>query len=980
MPHRSKRSALSAAAALTLGAGLAVTALLCAAVGALEFDKLELSFQQRANLRVAAIRRGLDDAVEVLTITNDLFRTFGEPSREQFRAFTLPLLRRYPFIQAFNYHRVLSDAELAPYQAELARRLPGYQMREKAQGDHGALVPVRSRPLHIIVDYLEPYQGNEAAFGLDLAPNRPLLGAIEQAVASGQVTASPLLRLAQERGGRQGFVLLMPVFRAGAPSATPAQRRAAWVGNTGAVIRSTDLVHKILLGADLLDDAELRLRVYTGDEVQPDNLVYGPPAGAAPAPATPPANAAQAHAAGVEGRTVQTSTPAPAAWPWPWPAGAAVFTRTFNAAGKPWHVQVTPLPQPFLAEHLGSGATLLGGLLFSALTAAFVQSLTQRRRRVEGLVEARTHDLQLSNEKLNQDVAARKATELALQHSEHRFRRLLALSSDWYWEQDSAFRFTHITDGFFDKGHLPRERFLGLTRWDNNAEMRGAKWGREHIARLEAHLPFNDLEYSLVGLDGVARWFSTNGEPVFDADGVFQGYRGTGSEITARKQSEQRIQHIAHHDVLTGLPNRVLLQDRLGQAVAYANRSGHPLWVMLIDLDRFKFVNDSLGHKAGDLLLKTVASRLQDSVRESDTVARLSGDEFVAILTEYPDEALTPEVSARIMRAMAQPVQLEGKEFFVTCSIGVAIYQADGTPAQHLIEHADIAMYCAKKQGRNNTQFYRPAMNEEALERLRIEGALRNALERDEFVLHYQPQVDLDSGRIVGMEALIRWRHPELGMVQPDRFIGLAEETGLIVPIGAWVLASACAQTQAWLAAGLGPLRVAVNLSARQFNEPKLPAAIAAVLASSGLAPDCLELELTESLFMSDVTLAVELLHQLKGLGLTLSIDDFGTGYSSLSYLRQFPIDVLKIDRSFVSDIGASGDEAAIVVSIIALAHNLKLRVVAEGVETARQLDYLWRNGCDQMQGFHFSPPVPAAVFEQMLKDGKHLAPSTAFA
>ncbi|SFM81803.1 bifunctional diguanylate cyclase/phosphodiesterase [Rugamonas rubra] len=977
MPHRSKRSALSTAAALTLGAGLAATALLCAAVGALEVETFELGFQQRADLRVAALRRGLDDAVEVLTITNDLFKTFGQPSREQFRDFTLPLLRRHPFIQAFNYQRALSEAERPAYEAALAARLPGQRMRERAEGDRGALVPVRPRPLHIVVDYLEPYQGNEAALGLDLAPNGPLRGAIEQAVASGQVTASPLLRLAQERGGQQGFVLLMPLFRAGAPSATAQQRRAAWIGNTGAVIRSTDLVHKILLGAGLLDDAGLRLRVYTGDAPRPDNLVYGPPAEAAPA-----STALLARAAPAAPADGGAAPPGPAAETRrrPWPDGASVLTRSFNAAGKAWHVQVTALPRPLPAGHLGSLATLLGGLLLSALAAALVQSLTQRRRGVERQVEARTHDLQLSNEKLSQDVAARKATELALQHSEHRFRRLLALSSDWYWEQDAAFRFTHITDGFFDKGHLPRERFLGLTRWDNNAEMRAAGWGREHIARLEAHLPFNDLEYSLVGLDGVARWFSTSGEPVFDAAGAFQGYRGTGSEITARKLTEQRIQHIAHHDVLTGLPNRVLLHDRLGQAVAYANRSGHPLWVMLIDLDRFKFVNDSLGHKAGDLLLKTVAGRLQDSVRESDTVARLSGDEFVALLTEHPDEALTPQVTERIMRAVAQPVLLEGKEFFVTCSIGVAVHQADGAPAQHLIEHADIAMYCAKKLGRNNTQFYQPSMNEAALERLRIEGALRKALERDELVLYYQPQLDLDSGRIVGMEALLRWRHPELGMVQPDRFIGLAEETGLIVPIGAWVLASACAQTQAWLAAGLGPLRVAVNLSARQFGVPGLPAAIAAVLAASGLAPACLELELTESLLMSDVALAVELLQQLKALGLTLSIDDFGTGYSSLSYLRSFPIDVLKIDRSFVSDIGADGDEAAIVVSIIALAHNLKLRVVAEGVESARQLDYLWRNGCDQMQGFHFSPPVPAAEFEQMLRDGKHLAPSTAFA
>jgi predicted signal transduction protein with EAL and GGDEF domain len=384
-----------------------------------------------------------------------------------------------------------------------------------------------------------------------------------------------------------------------------------------------------------------------------------------------------------------------------------------------------------------------------------------------------------------------------------------------------------------------------------------------------------------------------------------------------------------------------------------------------------------MGHKAGDQLLKTVALRLQDSVRSSDTVARLSGDEFVAILTEYPEHALSVDVAQRIMRAVTQPVMLEGKEFFVTCSIGVAVYGADGTSAQRLIEHADIAMYRAKKLGRNNTQFYEPTMNEEARERLRIESALRSALERQEFVLHYQPQVDVQSGRVVGMEALLRWQHPELGMVAPHRFIGLAEETGLIVPIGAWVLRTACAQARLWLDAGHGPLRIAVNLSPRQFSEPQLVASIAAVLRETGLPPACLDIELTEGLFMHDVTQAVGLLHKLKLLGVALSIDDFGTGYSSFSYLRHFPIDVLKIDRSFISDIH-EGDEAAIVVSIIALAHNLKLRVIAEGVETATQLDYLRRHGCDEIQGYYFSPALPVADFEVLLSQGRSLHPALA--
>jgi len=947
MPHRRSLFMLSAAAALTLFAGLAVTSLLFVAVSSLEYDKMELSFQQRAAVRATAIRRGMADAVEVVAITNALFKSFDTVSRAQFHDFTQPLLARHPFIQAFNYHRVLAEADRPAYEAQMRRLLPGFVMHEMQDG---VLIPVRPRPQHIVIEYLEPLRGNERAFGMDVSPNLPMHNAIERAVDSGLPVATPLLRLAQETGSQRGFVLLQALYRNGAPLATPEQRRAAWTGDSGAVIRSGDLIQKILQAADLLNDSTLHLDVYIGDPANPANRVYS--AG----PASPPS-----------GR--ETTPPR-------WMAmryhDHASFS--FDAAGTPWHVMVAPLPRPFLDDHLGSLLTLVGGLLFSLLTAALVQSQAERSRRVQRLVDERTADLQLSNTRLNEDVAARKRTELALQDSEHRFRRLLALSSDWYWEQDTQFRFTHISDGLFDKGCMPREHYIGHTRWEHNAAMREADWGRAHIATLEAHQPFNHLEYAQLGTDGQMHWFSTSGEPVFNAAGDFTGYRGTGAEITERKLAEQRIQHIAHHDVLTGLPNRVLLQDRLAQALAAAHRHGRPLWVLLIDLDRFKFVNDSLGHKAGDLLLQTVAARLLASVRETDTVARLSGDEFVALLGEYPDHPLTPDVAQRLMRAVAQPVTLDGKEFCVTCSIGVAVHPADGGPAEHLIEHADIAMYSAKKLGRNNVQFYQPDMNDEARERIRIESALRNALERDEFVLHYQPQVDLQSGRIVGMEALIRWQHPELGMVAPNRFIGLAEETGLIVPIGAWVLRTACRQTKVWLDAGLGPLRVAVNLSPRQFSEPNLVASIETVLQQTGLPAHCLDIELTEGLFMHDVMQAVELLHKLKGLGVKLSIDDFGTGYSSFSYLRLFPIDVLKIDRSFVGDIAS--DEAAIVASIIALAHNLKLRVIAEGVETVRQLDYLRRHGCDEMQGFYFSRPVEASAFEKMLADGLCLTPA----
>ena len=375
-------------------------------------------------------------------------------------------------------------------------------------------------------------------------------------------------------------------------------------------------------------------------------------------------------------------------------------------------------------------------------------------------------------------------------------------------------------------------------------------------------------------------------------------------------------------------------------------------------------------------MLREIAVRLQSSVRKTDTVARLGGDEFVLILLERPD-GLAGQGAAtvqRIMDTVAQPLMIEGHEFFPTCSMGVAVYPTDGNDPETLMTHADVAMYRAKELGRNNFQFYAAAMNAQTLERLHMESELRHALARDEFVLHYQPQVDLRSGRVVGMEALLRWNHPEFGMVSPASFIGLAEETGLIDQIGTWVLRTACAQNKAWQLGGMRNLCVAVNLSARQFGKVDLTRSIKDILHETKLAPKYLEIELTESMVMTDVECAISTLRELKAIGVKLSIDDFGTGYSSLSYLKRFPIDVLKIDRSFVRDIALDTDDAAIVASIISLSHNLKLNVIAEGVETKEQLTYLRQHGCDEMQGYYFSKPVSAERFEQILKDGRELS------
>jgi len=932
MSRRRLPFSLTLAAALTLGGGLVATVVLTAAVSRLEYGNKSLAFEQGAAVRVAALRQGMDEAAEVLNVTNQLFSTVQPVTRAQFHDFTTPLLQRHPYIRAFNFHRVVQADERAAFEAELRQFQPDLVLRELRDG---VRVTAPVRPRYHVVDYLEPMQGNEAALGLNVGEYRQVGDALARAQASGRAAFTDLLQLAQAPGA-PSFEVLMPVYARG----------GRLLGDTAAVISIPTLVQATLAHAGLQDDHCIKLRFYVGSRVEPSRLVY---ASRDAAPTAPPV---ALLSAGYTGRVVDT----------------------FAVGGQSWTAEVIAMPAPWLADHLASTLLLAGGLLSTLLMTAIVQAAGERTRKVQELVRERTADLKLTNQRLIDDVLARKRTEKALQESEQRFRQLVVMSSDWYWEQDDQFRFTYVTGDFTEKSGLSTERVLGRRRWDYVPALTDTELGREHLATLEAHEPFRNLEYRVLDDNGEERWFCINGQPIFDETGRFSGYRGTGSDITARKVTEQRVHHVAQHDVLTGLPNRSLLQDRLSQAVAYAGRSGHQVWVMLIDLDRFKFVNDSMGHKAGDVLLMTVAARLRSSLRDTDTVARLSGDEFVVILSEHSDQPLTPDIVQRVMDSVAQPVMLGTNEFFVTCSIGVAAFPSDGTPAENLIEHADIAMYRAKKLGRNNFQFYTPAMNEESLERVRIESALRNALERNEFVLHYQPQVDLQTGRIVGMEALIRWKHPELGMVPPSRFVSIAEDTGLIVPIGAWVMRTACAQNKAWQDAGLGRLRVAVNLSARQFSAADLVPGIEAVLADTGLEPSCLELELTESLFMSDVTPAVELLHRMKALGINLSIDDFGTGYSSLSYLSRFPIDVLKIDRSFVNDITHDANDAAIVASIIALAHNLRLSVIAEGVETAEQLDYLRHQGCDEMQGYYFSKPLPAHEFEKLLRQRRGLA------
>ncbi len=441
-----------------------------------------------------------------------------------------------------------------------------------------------------------------------------------------------------------------------------------------------------------------------------------------------------------------------------------------------------------------------------------------------------------------------------------------------------------------------------------------------------------------------------------------------------RKLAEDQIHFMANHDVLTGLPNRALLGDRLSQAVLYAKRYDRGVTVVFIDLDNFKLVNDTLGHNAGDELLKIVASRMVECVRATDTVVRLGGDEFVIVLFDQPTNVdLISETLQKIRTAIAEPVHLGEHQLRTTASIGIANYPKDGANPEALLANADAAMYRAKEFGRDNFQFYAPEFNSRAHEKFVLQEELRNALARSEFALLYQPQVDLRSGRVFAVEALIRWNHPTLGVVAPMTFIPTAEETGLIVPIGDWVLHEACRQNKAWQDAGLPPMTVCVNVSARQFRERNLVGRVVNALRDSGLEARYLELEVTESLIMQDIELAVATMNELQGLGVQISIDDFGTGYSSLSALKTFPVARLKIDKSFINDVADDENDQAVASAVISLGQKLNMRVIAEGVETDDQVAFLLKNNCDEMQGYHFSKPVSARDIENLLDQSDYI-------
>jgi PAS domain S-box-containing protein len=587
--------------------------------------------------------------------------------------------------------------------------------------------------------------------------------------------------------------------------------------------------------------------------------------------------------------------------------------------------------------------------------------------------------------------AARAFSEMEKNRENLSSAQRIAHMGGWEWRAESnrLFLSQEVCDMFGlteDDYAGSHERFMSFVDSEDRERIR-----QELLAALRGVRPY-DAHHRLKLPDGSERHVHAKAKVSFDAAGRALGMQGTIQDVTERRRAEQKIHSLAYYDSLTGLPNRLMFRDQLERAIALCLLEGQQLAVMFLDLDKFKRINDTLGHSVGDQLLAAAAERIASCVRKSETIShdgtglpaleqargaaagssshvgRLGGDEFTLFLAHVGEPQNAARVARRILAELARPFVLGRHEIVMSASIGIAVCPADGKDVEELLRNADVAMYHAKEQGRNNYQFYSRAMNAEAFQKLSLESHLRKALEREEFILYYQPLLSVASGAVVGAEALIRWQHPDMGLVSPLEFVPLAEETGLIVPISEWVLDRACRQAATWQHISAQPMKVCVNLSGAHFRQSAMPQTVVRALEASGLDPRCLKLELTESVLMREIETTLLILKQLNDMGVQLSIDDFGTGYSSFNYLRRFPLHTLKIDRSFVRDIVGHEDVAAITSAIIAMGHSLKLNVVAEGVETHPQLEYLRELGCDEYQGYLFSAAVPAEQFAELLR------------
>lgn len=868
-------------------------------------QEVNSAFDAAADASVAEIAQLMNIYMEALRGVGSLYAASEDVTRTEFHRYVerLNIDERYPGIVALEF------ARRVPWQAKATYERQGRQ--DNGQNTDYAkfeILPAGQRPEYMVVEYIEPMQGNAGALGYDLLSEPLRRQAIEQSRDTGELTATAPLTLVQ--GGRLGLLFVIPIYQNGAPLLTISQRQEAFLGVVVAVFDTAALMAGALHPATL---NKLAIRIFDTEpgatQAASSTLLFD--------------SARLPHA--------------------PKPPISTTLQKQimFKPGGRRWRIEIDALP----AFGIQQGQTpplfvLTGGVAISLLLFGITLSLAARRTALR---------------QADQLTAHLRGQEETLRLAAHVFDS----SSEGIVFTDANSRIVAVNKAYTQITGYSRDEILGQSprllqsHWQDREFYEGM-W---HALRSEGHWEGEIWDRRKDG-SLYAQWLTINANR--DEAGQITHYVGICTDITERKQTQERIQHLAYHDPLTDLPNRLLLQDRIGLAIAEAQRNNTMAAVLFLDLDRFKTINDSLGHLVGDKLLQQVAQRLATCLHETDTISRIGGDEYVIVLPNITDTSRIADTAQDILTALSAPVVVDGQTFHTSASMGISLYPNDGQDVQTLMKYADTAMYHAKEHGRNNFQFFTPQLNLWASERLAMENDLRLALERGEFLIHYQPQVDAISGRIVGLEALLRWQHPEKGMLSPDRFIPIAEETGLIIPLGEWVLRSVCSQGVLWQQQGLPLLPIAVNLSAVQFRQADLVQRISHTLNSTGLPPQYLELELTESMLMQQSEPNTAMLERFSSMGITLSIDDFGTGYSSLSYLKRFPIDRLKIDQSFVRDITTDPEDAAIVTAIIALAHSLEIEVIAEGVETRQQRDFLYHQGCYLYQGYLCARPMPA--------------------
>ena len=898
---------------------------------------ISADFKMFAATHAAAIHREAIRHFDASTALVGLYDASKEVDRQEFRQFAKEILTHHADIQVVMWAPRVTSANVGKLRRQAVQDgLTNFHIREPNEIDSANAAAGASD--YFPVYYAQPEESNADILGVDVMADAVYRGVLESARDTGEVTASAPVRLQSNQDSLYGLLLTQAVYHRGASLRSLSDRRAALKGFILQLFRLPDFVEESLLDSGVLG---LDLSVYYEMQSGTRQLIYHRPS-----------------LSREDGEDVASALRNFTGY-----ATALKWETSLDLLGKSWKLVFSPAPKFWSTHPIWRSWVVLGaGLLMSIVLGAYSFRLSRQSIRAESLAR----NLSRTNTNLEKEIEERARIEAQAVKLSYAIEQ----SADAVMITDSNGIIEYVNSAFETITGYSLAEAIGMKAGLVKSGQHDNKFYSQLWSAITRGEVFQDVMINR-RKDGGIYYEEKTITPLKDRAGTITHYIATGKDITERMQTQERLHYLAYYDLLTELPNRLLFLERIAHALKSGVGPEHQLAVMCLDIDRFKMINDTLGHDVGDALLRKIATLLQSLVEDGDTVARLGGDGF-GILFEG---MTTPDGLAargrKMLEAFAQPMLVEGHELYIAPSIGIGVYPEDGKDANTLLKNADAALHRSKDQGGNNYQYYSSEMSSKAFERLSLETSLRRAVEHEEFRVFYQPQIDLVSGKVMGAEALIRWEHPDLGLVSPLEFIPLLEETGLIVPVGEWVLRRACEWAMSQQKSG--EMRVSVNLSGRQFRASGLSDQVKRALTASRLKPELLELEITESVLMQGDKISAANLMALDKSGVRFAIDDFGTGYSSLSYLKRFPIKTLKIDRAFIRDVTDDQDDAAIVTAIIAMAHSLKVDVVAEGVETEQQLDYLRRLGCDLIQGFLISRPLPVAEINRFMARGRQV-------